>query len=120
MQRNDQNVPWYREGQDPDYRFSLANERTFLAWVRTVLALLATVVVIEQIATHAVNPAPLKMLCVALSLTACIAGGACYFRWKANEVAMRHARSLPSSILQSLLGTAIFCVSVTVTVLLSI
>jgi putative membrane protein len=26
---------------DPDYRFSLANERTFLAWVRTALALLA-------------------------------------------------------------------------------
>lgn len=120
MQRNNRNVPWYREGADPDYRFSLANERTFLAWVRTVLALLATVVVIEQIAAHAVNPAPMKALGIALSLTACIAGGSCYFRWKANEVAMRHARSLPSSILQPLLGTAIFFFSVTVTVLLSV
>jgi putative membrane protein len=28
-------------GPDTDYRFSLANERTYLAWVRTALALLA-------------------------------------------------------------------------------
>ena len=27
-------------GTTPDYRFSLANERTFLAWIRTGLALL--------------------------------------------------------------------------------
>ncbi|MGH3240919.1 MAG: YidH family protein, partial [Spirillospora sp.] len=29
------------EGSDPDPRFSLANERTFLAWIRTALALIA-------------------------------------------------------------------------------
>ena len=31
----------YRAGDEPDYRFSFANERTFLAWIRTALALLA-------------------------------------------------------------------------------
>ena len=31
----------YEHGQEPDPRFSLANERTFLAWIRTALALLA-------------------------------------------------------------------------------
>lgn len=31
----------YDEGEEPDPRFSLANERTFLAWLRTALALLA-------------------------------------------------------------------------------
>ena len=30
-----------RVGRDPDYRFTLANERTFLAWIRTALALSA-------------------------------------------------------------------------------
>ncbi len=25
----------FREGEDPDPRFTLANERTYLAWVRT-------------------------------------------------------------------------------------
>jgi uncharacterized membrane protein YidH (DUF202 family) len=28
-------------GREPDHRFTLANERTFLAWMRTSLALLA-------------------------------------------------------------------------------
>jgi putative membrane protein len=32
---------WYDEGVDPDRRYSLANERTFLAWIRTSLALVA-------------------------------------------------------------------------------
>ena len=31
-------------GDEPDPRFTLANERTFLAWVRTALALLAGMV----------------------------------------------------------------------------
>src|SRR5437667_421783 len=31
---------WWQEGKEPDYRFSLANERTFLAWIRTALGLL--------------------------------------------------------------------------------
>lgn len=32
--------PLREVGHDPDYRFSLANERTFLAWIRTALALI--------------------------------------------------------------------------------
>ncbi len=31
----------FRLGEAPDYRFSLANERTFLAWIRTSLGFLA-------------------------------------------------------------------------------
>jgi putative membrane protein len=32
---------WRKTGNTPDYRFSMANERTFLAWIRTSLALIA-------------------------------------------------------------------------------
>jgi len=39
----------YREGSEPDPRFSLANERTFLAWLRTALALLAAGVALEAL-----------------------------------------------------------------------
>ena len=35
----------------PDYRYSLANERTFLSWTRTGLALIAGGVAVEQFAT---------------------------------------------------------------------
>ena len=39
----------YGHGEDPDPRFSLANERTFLAWIRTTLALLAAGVALEAV-----------------------------------------------------------------------
>lgn len=40
--RNSRALVWiYREGTEPDPRFTLANERTFLAWIRTALALVA-------------------------------------------------------------------------------
>jgi hypothetical protein len=35
--------------QEPDYRFTLANERTFLAWIRTALALIAGGVAVAQL-----------------------------------------------------------------------
>ncbi|MGH3672809.1 MAG: DUF202 domain-containing protein, partial [Pseudonocardiaceae bacterium] len=38
-----------REEFEPDYRFTLANERTFLAWLRTALALLAAAVAVVQL-----------------------------------------------------------------------
>ena len=37
----------YRHGSEPDVRFTLANERTFLAWIRTALALIAGGVALE-------------------------------------------------------------------------
>ena len=39
-----------RLGEAPDYRFSLANERTFLAWIRTALGFLAAGVGLDQLA----------------------------------------------------------------------
>ena len=35
--------------REPDYRFTLANERTFLAWLRTSLSLLAAGVAVVQL-----------------------------------------------------------------------
>jgi putative membrane protein len=46
----------YDRGEEPDVRFSLANERTYLAWIRTSLALMATGVAIQafEIGDHSV------------------------------------------------------------------
>ena len=38
----------HEEGVTPDYRFSLANERTFLAWLRTGLALVGGGFAVDQ------------------------------------------------------------------------
>jgi putative membrane protein len=85
----------YDEGQDPDPRFSLANERTFLAWVRTALAMLA-----GGIALHALE-VPSTDWVRALLVVALIGLGGliCVFalvRWARVERAMRQRQPLPS------------------------
>ncbi|WP_143342795.1 YidH family protein, partial [Crossiella equi] len=39
----------YGVGEEPDPRFTLANERTFLAWIRTSLGLMAAGVAVEAL-----------------------------------------------------------------------
>ena len=59
MAAGDRRVPRrvYGVGDEPDVRFSLANERTFLAWVRTSLALLAAGVALEALVVVQVGDA---------------------------------------------------------------
>ena len=49
MTRSPRNPPLHEIGSDPDVRFTYANERTFLAWNRTALALIATGVAATQL-----------------------------------------------------------------------
>ena len=84
-----------RLGEAPDYRFSLANERTFLAWIRTALGFLAAGVGLDQLAPDFATP----VIREALSLLLCLfAGGLAiygYLRWLNNEKAMRMKQDLP-------------------------
>ncbi|UED83376.1 YidH family protein [Streptomyces profundus] len=84
------------EGPTPDFRFSLANERTFLAWLRTALALLAGGIAVQQFLTEI--PQGFRTA-VALLL---LAGGAlCAVRgvnhWVRTERAIRRGDDLPLS-----------------------
>jgi putative membrane protein len=85
----------YDEGQDPDPRFSLANERTFLAWVRTALALFA-----GGIALHALDVPDTDWVRAMLVAALIALGGLiCVFalvRWARVERAMRLREPLPS------------------------
>jgi hypothetical protein len=73
---------WQMLGQEPDYRFTLANERTFLAWIRTALAVLAGGIVLDQFASHVESKAVLSCVALALSLLAAVMAGCAYSRWK--------------------------------------
>ena len=98
---------WRREGAEPDYRFTLANERTFLAWIRTALALLAGGVLLLQFA-HQLGPrVPVLVLALSLCLLAAVLCGMAYAHWRDNEIAMRHARPLPHSRLIPLLSASL-------------
>jgi putative membrane protein len=102
---------WQQEGTEPDYRFSLANERTFLAWIRMALAVLAGAVALHQFAT-ALQPRWLVVgLSTAIALFSALMGAGAYLRWKGSEIAMRHSRPLPPSLLIPVLAGAIALLS---------
>ena len=109
---------WRQEGEEPDYRFSLANERTFLAWIRTALALLAGGVVLEQFATRLRPHAVLIGVAVLLATLAAALCGAAYMRWRDNEIAMRHRRRLAHTFAIPLLSMASCVVAALLAVLL--
>ena len=88
--------PLHSVGTDPDYRFTLANERTFLAWLRTGLALLAGSIALASLVHH-FGPRSVRIgitvLLLGLSLTVTVGS---YFRWNRTERALREQRPLPS------------------------
>jgi putative membrane protein len=111
---------WRQVGDDPDYRFSLANERTFLAWIRTALALLAGGALLEQFSTKLGPHAIVVVLAVTLGALAAVLSALAYFRWRANEIAMRHGKRLPGTFAISLIAAGVLLVAATITVLVMI
>ncbi len=88
----------YAVGTEPDPRFTFANERTFLAWIRTALGFLAAGVAIAAVARLA-GPVGLEIRVASAVLIICgLACGVLAFRrWMVNERAMRLGEPLPSS-----------------------
>lgn len=86
----------YAYGTEPDARFSLANERTALAWVRTGLGLVAGGVALTSFATFTGLPLVLDLL----AAVACLAGAALALyalrTWRRNERALRTGTPLPA------------------------
>ncbi|MDH0092460.1 DUF202 domain-containing protein [Achromobacter mucicolens] len=107
-------TPWHRQGVDPDYRFSLANERTFLAWVRTTLAVVATAIVFDQIAAHVASPMVLRRVALLLAMFGLALAIGAYFRWRANEAAMRLQRPLQVSKALAVVAGAVSATSAAV------
>jgi putative membrane protein len=81
----------------PDYRFTLANERTFLAWVRTSLALLAAGIGVVDLPSHFSSRAGRHALGIILIVLGLLAAAGSYGRWRANDAAIREGRPLASS-----------------------
>ncbi|MFE7776774.1 YidH family protein [Streptomyces sp. NPDC057445] len=106
------------EGETPDYRFSLANERTFLAWIRTALALIAGGFAVDQFL-----PDLRWGVRVGLSLSLIGAGVLCAFRavshWVRCERAMRRGEDLPMSRFPTVLALVVGAVSVTMVVVVA-
>ncbi|TAK68697.1 MAG: DUF202 domain-containing protein [Actinomycetota bacterium] len=78
-----------------DYRYTLANERTFLAWIRTALALLAGGIALDQFATG-LRPegvsTVLGVAAIVLGIAVAVIG---YLQWVRVQRAMRLGLPLP-------------------------
>jgi putative membrane protein len=107
----------YAEGDEPDYRFSLANERTLLAWLRTALALLAAGVALDQI-DLAMDEALQVALAAFLVLLGVVCAAASWWRWASAERAIRKRAPLPSPLLGLVLALGTIAIGVVVLVAL--
>jgi putative membrane protein len=96
-------------GSDPDYRFSLANERTFLAWIRTALALgvggLGAATLLEDVRGAGLIGIGILVLSLLVASTA-------YRRWVLYEKSMRLAQPLPRSRMPMFLSIGVSLVAV--------
>ena len=80
---------------EPDYRFTLANERTFLAWQRTALGLLAAAVAVVQLVPELSIAGARHVLGIILGLLAIFTAGMGILRWQQVDRAMRRDLPLP-------------------------
>lgn len=107
----------YRVGNEPDPRFTFANERTFLAWIRTALALMAASVALETLRVPEAG-APRTIIVVGLAALGCLSSAVAYLRWVQAERALRQSRPLPSPHLAPLLAFGLVVAAIVVVVLI--
>ncbi|WP_428965769.1 YidH family protein [Micromonospora fluostatini] len=84
----------FAEGTDPDPRFSLANERTFLAWIRTSLALFAAGIALEGL-NLPIHPGFRLAAAVVLIALGTLTPAHAWYGWLRTERALRLDRGLP-------------------------
>ncbi|MEP7033983.1 MAG: DUF202 domain-containing protein [Dermatophilaceae bacterium] len=94
-------------GVDPDYRFTLANERTFLAWIRTALALMAGGVAVSQFLPSSGLAGARHVIGLTLVALGGVLAAGSYRHWESNERAMRMGHGLPTSVLPRLLTASL-------------
>lgn len=103
----------YGVGEEPDPRFSLANERTFLAWTRTGLALIAGGVALEVLGLdlHAGFRLAASLL---LMITGTAVAPLAWWEWMRAERALRRSRPLPSAFSAVVLAVVVTVVGLLV------
>ena len=109
--------PLHEVGSEPDNRFSYANERTFLAWIRTSLALIATGLGITQLLPKLALAGGRRLIGLPLIILGAICSVMSYQRWEANERAMRLKQPLPPSRLSQVVALGVAAIGAVALVL---
>jgi len=101
------------DGTEPDARFTYANERTFLAWNRTALALVvAGLAIVQLLPPFAGVPWGRHVIAIPLIALGAVISVASYRDWQRNQRAMRRGEPLPRSTLPVILASSIAVLAV--------
>src|SRR5260370_543967 len=101
------------DGTEPDPRFTFANERTFLAWSRTALALVvAGLGVVQLLPPFPGVPWGRHVLGVPLIVFGAVVAVVAYGEWVRSQRALRHGQPLPRSVMPRLLAVVITAIAV--------
>ena len=103
-----------------DVRFSYANERTFLAWNRTALALVTAGLAITQLLPPFDVPGGRRMIGIPLIVLGIVIALVSLRQWRMNERAMEAGEPLPSSPLPVLIALVIGVTAIIALVLAAI
>lgn len=102
---------------EPDYRFLLANERTFLAWQRTALGLLAASVGVVQLVPAMAMPGTRHLLGLLLGVLAITTAGMGWRRWAQSDNAIRRNLPLPQQLGPAYVGLGVVIIGMVALVL---
>jgi putative membrane protein len=105
--------------QRPDPRFSLANERTLLAWLRTALSFVVAGLAALSLGDRVRHARLLSVLGAFVCLVGALAAVTAYRRWKrVSEVLETGERLPPLTGAAPLVFTLVVCAGIAVAVML--
>jgi putative membrane protein len=100
-------------GTEPDARFTFANERTFLAWARTALALVvAGLGIVQLLPPFPGVPVGRHLLGIPLIVLGAVLAVTAYAEWVRNQHALRRGEPLPRSVLPWILAATVTGIAV--------
>ncbi|MEU4834237.1 DUF202 domain-containing protein [Streptosporangium sp. NPDC023615] len=106
------------QDNEPDPRFTLANERTYLTWLSTSLALSAGGVAMAAVSADVFIPWMRTLLAVVLVSLSALAAAMAYPRWRSVQRALRTSAPLPPPALAPLFGYGVAGVAVLALILI--
>jgi putative membrane protein len=108
-------------GTEPDARFTFANERTFLAWSRTALALVvAGLAIVQLLPPFPGVPFGRHLLGLPLIALGGVLAVTAYSEWVRNQHALRRGEPMPRSVLPWILSATVTLIAIIAAVVLLI